>query len=121
MEAMEPMEARWRPLRLSMQLLCEPAFSAVNNWRELEDDALLQDRLQLVETARHMYNDFSLSLHKYEFDLQWEHPVPLLPEVPPTPGFDFQEGGDIAALVAAQTTLPYEVYKAAGYFVQNNL
>jgi hypothetical protein len=54
-----------------MQLLCEPSFSAVNNWTELEDDALLQDRLQLVETAHHMNNDFSLSLHKYQFDLKW--------------------------------------------------
>ena len=115
------MAPNWIPLCRSMQLYCEPFFASINNWRAYEDEALIHNRLECVETACQIFHMFSQNPELHKFELLCENEVPLLPEVPPTAGRDYKVGGDQIAFSAAMTTQPKVLFHKAGVFFQDNL
>lgn len=104
-----------------MQLYCEPYFASINNWRAYESEAILHNRLELVETVCQIFHVYSQNpdLHKFELVCQYE--VPLLEEVQPTAGRDYRVGGDQIAFQHAMTTQPKLLFQKAGVFFQDNL
>lgn len=116
------MAPTWIPLCRSMQLYCEPYFAAINNWRAYKEEAILHNRLRLVETACQIFHAHSNNPVLHKFDIVCHHPeVPLLPEVPPTAGREYKVGGDQLAFETAMRTQPKDLFHRAGVFFQDNL
>jgi len=116
------MPPSWEPLCKCMQLYCEPFFTAVSNWVSYEDEAIMLNRIQLVEAASFIFHIYSAKTENFEFDIVWENDtVPLLPAVPPSAGYEYKPGGDQQAYLAASKNQPKETFLKAGVFFQDNL
>lgn len=115
------MAPSWIPLCRSMQVYCEPYFASINNWRAYESEALLHNRLELVETVCQIFHTYSQNPELYKFELVCQHEVPLLDEVQPTAGKDYRVGGDQIAFQTAMTTQPKLLFQKGGVFFQDNL
>lgn len=105
-----------------MQRHCEPYFCSVERWRKYEDDLLVLNRLQLIETACKIFKDFGNKPETYHFDLVAENDEEALEiEYSPSAGINFIEGGDKQAFEAARKIVPSNVFVKAGLHFQNHL
>jgi hypothetical protein len=75
-----------------MQIYCEPYFAAMSRWitDEKKGEELLKSRLQTIETAEKIFQEYSQLPDNYEFTFDYENcdeeSIQLLPEYLPTPG-----------------------------------
>jgi hypothetical protein len=122
---MPPKPPDWIPARHAMQKYCEPYFIAVEKWRNYDSLELVQNRIQMIETALKILSELSQQNEKYRFDLVFENShVQLLDEVIPSPGKEFVEGGDLVALQAVQASyqnIAPQIFQRVGVFFQGNL
>jgi hypothetical protein len=105
-----------------MQKYCEPYFTAVERWRHYAAANLINNRVQLLETAERILSEYSQNPDVYEFSLMYEHSeVELLPEVEPIAGKAFVFGGDKEAFEASRKLVPPELFNRIGMFLQVGL
>ena len=84
---------RWSQLSLTMQIYCEPFFAAVDRWLTYTDEGLLQNRIQLLETAELLLHRYSHEQDVFVFDLNYSNRSAVLhDEVIPTAGKLFVTG-----------------------------
>jgi hypothetical protein len=73
-------------------MYCEPYFAAMSRWmkEEKNGEELLKSRLQTIETAEKIFQEYSQLSDSYEFTFDYEiddeEDIKLLPEYPSTPG-----------------------------------
>jgi hypothetical protein len=105
-----------------MQKYCEPYFTAVERWRHYAAANLINNRVQLLETAEKILAEYSQNPDVYEFSLTYEHSeVELLPEVEPIAGKAFVFGGDKEAFEASRKLVPPDLFNRIGMFLQVGL
>ena len=84
---------RWAPLSHTMQIYCEPFFKAVDRWLTYKDEALLQNRIQLLETADLLLHRYTHEKDVFVFELSYTNrSATLHDEVIPTAGKAFITG-----------------------------
>ncbi len=105
-----------------MQKYCEPYFSAIEKWRRYESLELVQNRIQMIETALKILSELSQQEETYNFELVCEKPeAGLLDEVIPTPGKDYIPKGDMISFQAAKNVISPKIFQRVGIFFQGNL
>lgn len=116
------MPPSWFPLREAMQRYCEAYFTALNRWTKYESNALLENRIRLVNTLVDIYKEYSENSENYVFDLRFAVPsASLHPEVVPCAGRDAIIGGDFRAFEASRALVPMNLFQKAGVFFQSEL
>ena len=66
--------ASWADARQAMHLHCEAHFIAVERWRMGGDEAVLRNRLQLLDTLYNMYKVFSAEeVRRFKFVVETDN------------------------------------------------
>eukprot|EP01040_Poterioochromonas_malhamensis_P005414 gene5414-5810_t len=117
------MAPTWIPLCTTMQIYCEPYFTAVERWRNYSNHQLLTNRISLIEIADRIFTEYSQKKEEtFEFDIVADNPdAELLPETLPSVGKTYVIGGDKLAFTAAKSLVPEHLFNRIGLFFQNFL
>ncbi len=117
------MPPTWIPLRTTMQIYCEPYFTAVERWRNYSNHQLLTNRISLIEIAERIFTEYSQKKEEtFEFDIVTDNPdAELLPETLPSVGKTYVIGGDKLAFTAAKSLVPEHLFNRIGLFFQMRL
>jgi hypothetical protein len=116
------MAPSWLPLCKAMQRNCEAYFSAVNSWKGYEDKTILKNRIQAIESIVSLFREYGINPNNFAFSLVLENrDALLLPEVFPSAGKHFSDGGDTQAYEAARKTISEKLFIKGGVFFQSGL